>query len=107
VVCAATALFLLVLWRWRLGMARGGHSRAAAGPGRADFENSFAGGMVSSEGSIFSSSCINEGASSETAVPPLPRFLFHCAFWALQSLLFGWPSVFLLRQQLSAKTKRS
>jgi len=109
VVCAATALALLVQWRWRwrLGAARGGHDHAAAGAGRADFETSFAGGMVSSESSAFSSSHSNEDAAFDAALPPLLRFLLHCAFWALQSLLFGWPSVFLLRQQLCAKTKRS
>jgi hypothetical protein len=109
VVCAATTLALLMQWRWRwrLGAARGGHDHAAAGAGQSDFENSFAGGTVSSEGSPLPSSSSNEGAAFETAVPPLPRFLFHCAFWVLQSLLFGWPSVFLLRQQLCAKTKRS
>ena len=107
--CVVTALFLLVQWRWqwRLGEARDGHDHAAAGAGRADFEKSFAGGIGSSEGSPFPSSSSNEGAASDAAVPPLPLFLLHCAFWALQSLLFGWPSVFLLRQQLGAKTKSS
>jgi hypothetical protein len=41
------------------------------------------------------------------ALPSLPLFVAHVVFWAFQSALFGWPSVYLLRQQLHAKTKHT
>jgi hypothetical protein len=79
VLCAAATVFELL--RWRVRMAR------FQRPSQLEHAN--------------------EAAPVGFASRSLPLFVAHVIFWAAQSALFGWPSVYLLRQQLHAKTKRT
>jgi len=45
--------------------------------------------------------------SADSTVPPLALFFAHCCFWALQAALFGWPAIYVLRQQLDSKPKQT
>jgi len=93
VVCAG--ITLLQLLRWRIDIGRQQHlSRVAAG--------------IAIDPSEGESLYVDSAGSAVVRVPASPVFIIHALFWLLQSVLFGWPSVYLLRHQLqAAKSKRT